>query len=85
MNNLNLELSSRDSQIDELTEINRKLKKECQIMQDSVISQNIKNVEIMNHVNELYEKSYSSHCINCLKAIPLNDSYMMKVNPNHEN
>ena len=32
MNNLNLELSSRDSQIDELTEINRKLKKECQIM-----------------------------------------------------
>ena len=32
MNNLNLELSSRDSQIDELTEINRKLKKDCQIM-----------------------------------------------------
>ena len=45
MNNLNLELSSRDSQIDELTEINRKLKKDCQIMQDSIIAQNIKNVE----------------------------------------
>ena len=65
MNNLNLELSSRDSQIDELTEINRKLKKDCQIMQDSIIAQNIKNVEIMNHVNELYEISYSRNCINC--------------------
>lgn len=65
MNNLNHELKIRDEQIDELTEINRKLKKECHIMQERIIAENIKNIEIMNHVNELYEKSQSRHCINC--------------------
>ena len=32
MNNLNNELTTRDTQINELTQINRKLKKECHIM-----------------------------------------------------
>ena len=65
MSNLNHELFSRDQQIDELTEINRKLKKECHIMQERIIAENIKNIEIMNHVNELYEKSQNRNCMNC--------------------
>lgn len=65
MSNLNNELFSRDQQIDELTEINRKLNKECNIMQERIMTENIKNIEIMNHVNDLYEKSQNRHCMNC--------------------
>jgi len=29
------------------------------------MTENIKNIEIMNHVNDLYEKSQNRHCMNC--------------------
>ena len=57
MVNLNREIISRDSQIDELTENNRILNKDCFRMQESMKSEKTKITEILIHATELYEKS----------------------------
>lgn len=49
------ELKSRQDLNDRLTDENKKLKVDCQIMQDRIMEEKSKVIEMMNQANEVYE------------------------------
>lgn len=57
MNVLRDELKVRERLLDEMTDENKKLKIDCKVMQDRILEEKTKVIEMMNQANEVFDSA----------------------------